>query len=149
MAMVKFFGGDFGNHTMFVRCDLRNASNPVEVDCGTGDGFESTQYQCADAGHTLNGLVSIGRQLACVAMELSAVDCDWEEVAETNYELTSTCDDAGNMLAARLDDREAVRVIATFATIEDAQEAKDKLIKSYVSEGVQIGFGCLSIRQSS
>ncbi len=65
---IKLTGGVLGNETLRVRCDLKNASNPVEVDYCTGNGWESTQYQAADAKHSKAGLVEIGRALARLAM---------------------------------------------------------------------------------
>lgn len=85
MRTIKLYGGDFGSEMMLVRCDLSQASAPIEVDyCSpcdeTNRGYETTQYQCADAAHSINGLVRIGKQLAAVALEMPEVDCEWEEV---------------------------------------------------------------------
>ena len=56
--------------SLLVRCDLSQAAAPVQVDYLVEDcGWDSTQYQCADARHTINGLAEIGRKLLCRALE--------------------------------------------------------------------------------
>lgn len=82
MTTIRFFGCDLGGEEMHVRCNLAEASAPVEVDYGTGDGWEGTQYQCADARHTTAGLVEIGKILAAQAVEIPADEfsCESEEV---------------------------------------------------------------------
>lgn len=81
MTTIRFFNGECGSDEFFVRCDLSRASAPVQQ---SGDGREwgSSQYQCADARHTVNGLVAIGTSLAATAFETRESDfsCDWEEV---------------------------------------------------------------------
>ena len=82
MTTIRFFDGDLGSEEMLVRCNLAEASAPVEVDYCTGEGWESTQYQCADARHRTTGLVEIGEILAAQAVEMSNDDfsCENEEV---------------------------------------------------------------------
>jgi hypothetical protein len=82
MTTIKLHDGDLGSETILVRCDLREGHNPIEVDYRTGNGWEPTGQQCAAARHTINGLVKIGKQLAATALEMSEVDCEWEEIAE-------------------------------------------------------------------
>jgi uncharacterized protein YraI len=69
---------------MLVRCNLTEASAPVQVDYHTGSGWESTQYQCADCQHTTSGLIAIGKSLAADAVEASETefDCDVAEVED-------------------------------------------------------------------
>lgn len=85
MTTIKLSGGDLCNETMLVRCNLAQASAPVQADymTGDGDGWCATQYQCADCRHTVSGLAEIGRLLAASACEMPAdvFACDWEEVA--------------------------------------------------------------------
>ena len=70
MTTIRFFDGDLGGEQMLVRCNLAEASAPVEVDYCTGDGWQPTQYQCADARHTNAGLIEIGEILAAQAVEI-------------------------------------------------------------------------------
>lgn len=86
MTVVRLSGGDLGSEQMLVRCNLSEASWPVEVNYCTGDedgdGWESTQYQCADARHRLSGLIEIGEVLAAAAVEVapSEFSCESSEV---------------------------------------------------------------------
>lgn len=84
MKTIKLFGGDLGNETMLVRCDLTQASAPVQVDYQNGDdtGWQATQYQCADTRHRVSGLVELAKSIAAAAVEMaeSEFKCDWEEV---------------------------------------------------------------------
>lgn len=79
---IKLYGGDLGGERILVRCDLTRAEAPVEVDYCMGEGYEPCQYQCADARHTVNGLVVIGKELAARAVEMpeSKFSCEWEIV---------------------------------------------------------------------
>lgn len=84
MTTIKLSGGDLGSDQMYVRCNLAQASDPVQVDyCAEGKNkWVGTQYQCADTRHTPNGLIAIGKTLAAHAVEMpsSNFDCDAEEV---------------------------------------------------------------------
>ena len=80
MTTVQLSGGALGGAILKVRCDLSQASAPVQVDYGTGDGWEGTQYQCADARHRTSKLAAIGQKLADEATQTSGDECDWEEV---------------------------------------------------------------------
>ncbi len=70
MATVRVSGGDMGSEEILVRCDLRNASATVEVDYRNGEGWQPTQYQCADCRHTVDGLEAIARSIAASAVEI-------------------------------------------------------------------------------
>lgn len=76
---IKLTNGCLGSETMKVRCQLANAASPVEVDYCTGEGWQPTQYQCADARHTAKGLAAIGQSLAEIACEEKG-QCDWTEI---------------------------------------------------------------------
>ncbi len=65
------------------------------------------------------------------------------------YELTSTCDDAGNMLAARLDEPNFVRIVSEHSTRGAAEEELEDLRRWYAVRGVPIGSGCLAVREKS
>jgi len=82
MTTIKLSGGDLGSETMAVRCNLTEASAPVQVDYHTGDGWEPTQYQCADCRHDRGELARIGKLIAAQAVEIpeSEFACDVEEV---------------------------------------------------------------------
>jgi len=60
MTTIKLYGGDLGNETMLVRCNLTEASAPVQVDYCEGDGWVGCQYQCAETRHRTSGLVDVG-----------------------------------------------------------------------------------------
>lgn len=79
---IKLSGGDLGLESMLVRCNLSEASAPVQVDYCEGSGWESTQYQCADCRHRTSGLIARGKELAASAVELPDGDfaCDSEEL---------------------------------------------------------------------
>lgn len=81
MTTIKLFSGDLGSEVMHVRCDLTQAAAPVQADYDNGEGFVSTQYQCADARHNIGGLVVLAKRLAAYACEMheDKFDCDWEE----------------------------------------------------------------------
>ena len=82
MKTLLLSGGDLGRETMMVRCNLTEASSPVEVDYMADDtGWQPTQYQCADARHTASGLVAIAKKLAAGACEMpeDEFDCECDE----------------------------------------------------------------------
>lgn len=74
MTTITLTGGCLGDETLRVRCDLRQAASPVEA-CYHGDKWAVTQYQCADAQHTIRGLTKIARELAAEAMHDDARAC--------------------------------------------------------------------------
>ena len=82
MRTIKLSGGDMGNETMMVRCNLSEASAPVEVDYCEGFGWQPTQWQCSHCAHRVRGLIEIGKQLAAQAMEMpeDGFACNAEEV---------------------------------------------------------------------
>lgn len=80
MTTLKLTGGVLGLEVLKIRCNLAEAASPVEVDYGTGDGWEGTQYQCADTLHLDSGLARLGQLLAERATETHGDECDWEEV---------------------------------------------------------------------
>jgi len=68
--------------SLLVRCDLSRSESPVEVNYLVDDSvFGGTQYQCADARHTRDGLAAIGSQLLREALEAQDGEC------ETTYEI--------------------------------------------------------------
>jgi len=85
MTTIKLSGGDLGSETVRVRCDLSRAESPVEADYG--DGWQPTQYQCADCRHSNDGLGRIGERLAARAceMDVDGFSCEWR-VATTRDE---------------------------------------------------------------
>lgn len=84
MRTIKLFDGDLGHEVMYVRCELVNASAPVEVDYANDEEsrWQGTPYQSADACHTVKGLVTIGKELAAEAVGMSAREftCEWSEM---------------------------------------------------------------------
>ena len=70
------------SESILVRCDLSQAAAPVEVNYLVEDcGWDGTQYQCADARHTINGLAAIGRQLLSNSLH------DINDGIKTEYEV--------------------------------------------------------------
>ena len=68
------------SESLLVRCDLSRSESPIQVDYLVGNGGEGSQWQCADARHTRDGLASIGSQLLGEALG----ECDGEFA--TDYE---------------------------------------------------------------
>jgi hypothetical protein len=87
MRTIKLTGGDLGDEVIRVRCDLTQASAPVEVDycVDPGEHWEGTQFQCADCRHRASELADIGLTLAAQALEMprDEFDCEWEEVDDS------------------------------------------------------------------
>lgn len=123
MTTIKLSGGSFGTGHMLVRCDLSQASAPVQVNyCTDRDSeFEGTQYQCADARHTNAGLIEIGKKLAARALEVPAdeFECDAEEVDTTpRFNVSDT-----NSTDSNLTYEDAVKRITEW--YEDADQWSD------------------------
>lgn len=80
MTTLKLSGGDLGGETLHVRCDLSQASAPVEI--AVCQEWTPTQYQCADTRHTVDGLASIAKEIAAREVEIPSGEfsCDWEQV---------------------------------------------------------------------
>lgn len=82
MKTIKLTGGILGSSEMKIRCNLSNASSPVEVDYCEGYGWQSTQFQCADVRHYTTELAKLGQKLAFEAMIEPYSEknlCEWEE----------------------------------------------------------------------
>lgn len=75
---IRLSGGDLGNESITVRCDLSRADAFVEIDYCTGEGFVATQYNAAFCHHEPSGLVAAGKILAAQACEVPLSDfrCD-------------------------------------------------------------------------
>lgn len=85
MTTIKLSGGNLGRETMMIRCDLSQASAPIQVNYmndGKDSPWQGTQYQCADARHATSGLINLGKRLAAEAVQEpeDEFDCDAEEV---------------------------------------------------------------------
>jgi hypothetical protein len=80
MTTIKITCSDV-SESLLVRCDLSQAAAPIQVDYLVEDcGWDSTQYQCADARHSRDGLAEIGSQLLHDAIE-------WDGDFSTTYEI--------------------------------------------------------------
>lgn len=78
MTTIRLSGGCLGCEVLRVRCNLTEAASPIEVDYGTGKGWQPTHYQCADARHRDSGLAAIGLSLARAAVEEpDGEECEW------------------------------------------------------------------------
>ena len=64
--------------SMLIRCNLSDASSPVQVDYCEGGGWTGCQYQAADARHSTAGLIAIGEQLFADAIQEQVEDCEIE-----------------------------------------------------------------------
>ena len=73
---IKLHDGDLGDDTMLVRCNLAEASSPVEADYCEGSGWFPTQYQTADTRHRTSGLIEIAKSLAAAAVEVPVEEFD-------------------------------------------------------------------------
>ena len=82
MKTIKLYGGSFGLESMLVRCNLTEASAPVEANYG--DGWQPTQYQCADCRHRTGGLLGVAFGMAADALLIpeDEFECEWEIVEE-------------------------------------------------------------------
>lgn len=82
MTTIEITGGDLGSEKIRVRCDLTQASAPVQVDYDNGEGWLPTQYQCADCSHRASGLAEIGMELAAQAVEIPVDEfsAEWREI---------------------------------------------------------------------
>ena len=77
---IRLYGGDLGKEEIKVRCDLTQATAPVQVDYCEGEGWVDCQYRSADAGHRISGLTAIGQKLAARSVEVpsDAFFCECE-----------------------------------------------------------------------
>lgn len=78
MTEIMLFDGDFGIDVMYLRCDLTRAESNIQWRATRRDDWVSSQYQCADAYHSNEGMYEIGKQIAAVALELPSVECNWK-----------------------------------------------------------------------
>jgi hypothetical protein len=79
---IRLSGGDLGSEQMMVRCNLSDASAPVEVDYCEGEGWQGTEWQCANTSHRTSGLIDIAKQLAAAAVLIpeEEFECDAEVI---------------------------------------------------------------------
>lgn len=95
MTIVKLSGGDLGGETMRVRCDLTRAESPVQVDYDCDGNWTPTQWQCADARHSVAGLTAIAERLAAEAVQVPEDDFSCEsESFGLAHEADTTHEDA-------------------------------------------------------
>lgn len=67
------------SESLKVRCNLSEATSPIEVDYLEGHGWQGTQWQAANTRHTTQGLADIGHRLLAEALQ------EPEEAIETEY----------------------------------------------------------------
>lgn len=91
MRTIKLTGGDLGSEESLYRCDLAQAAAPVEYLDKEGE-WHSTQYQCADCRHYVEGLIAIAKQLEAGFNERSEddFDCDGELIDDDEAEQIAT-----------------------------------------------------------
>jgi hypothetical protein len=123
MTTIKLSGGDLGTETMMVRADLRQASAMIEVDYGTGDGWERSQFQTADARHTVSGLIDVAKTLAARAVEMTTeeFECQSEQITATSYQVRTpnTVENTGLDSAIFASRDEAEQALAVLASARD------------------------------
>lgn len=77
--------------TSYYRCNLAEASSPVQHWCDEDKTWEHTQYQCADCEHTDDGLADIAIRLEAewneVPEEEFRNECEWGTVENFGYEV--------------------------------------------------------------
>ncbi len=101
------------------------------------------------SGNSLEEAVaSMQDTLRCCGPEFANVVVGPDDYQINLWQLVSTCDDSGAMLAKRIEDPSFVRVIESYATEGEANSAIDDWLNWYTSRGVAIGRGCLSVRKS-
>jgi len=61
-----------------MKTNLSEASAPIMVDFCAGNGWEYTQYQTADASHSVSQAVGLVSELAWTSQDLA--DLDWDDV---------------------------------------------------------------------
>ena len=66
------------NDSLLVRCNLSQASSPIEVRYEKSGEWESTQYQCGETRHTSQGLAEIGASLMADAIGEVKEDMEWD-----------------------------------------------------------------------
>lgn len=79
MTTLKITSASIGE-SIKVRCNLCDASSPVEVNYLEGHGWQGTQWQAANTRHTLRGLADLGHRLMAEALQ------EPEEAIETEAE---------------------------------------------------------------
>lgn len=140
MTTYKLFGGDLGSEKMFVRCDLSQAADAVQVNYDEGSGWESTQYQCADCRHTDAGLIRIGKILAADAIQVDceAFACEVEEWtglaadADTSRETAQDWYEAYGQHISTVDAGDVCIQAVDYDWLDDDDDSdvRDKLIES-------------------
>jgi hypothetical protein len=86
MTTIRLTGGVLGEDSMLIRCDLTEASSPVEVSHDSGATWHVTQYQCADARHSNDELTDLGIAVAQSIPGVGSADTiyEWEVLEEEN-----------------------------------------------------------------
>jgi hypothetical protein len=81
-TVLKFFAGDLGDIKAFFRCNLSEASAPLQRWDEILEQWVGTQFQCADAKHTTKGMVGLCGVIIAGDLELSGdeIEYEWEEV---------------------------------------------------------------------
>ena len=101
------------------------------------------------SGNTLEEAVaSMQDSLRSCGPEFANVVVGPDDYQINPWQLVSTCDDSGAILAKRIEDPSFVRVIESHDTKAKAKAALTFWLNEYTSRGVAIGHGCLSVRKS-
>lgn len=95
-TVIKFFEGDLGDIESYFRCDLSQASSPLQQwDCES-ECWSSTQYQCADARHSTSGMISLCHSLMAGWCEVPEDEftCEHTEIETFGYTVAdANCED--------------------------------------------------------
>ncbi len=101
------------------------------------------------SGNTLEEAVaSMQDTLRSCGPEFANVVVGPDDYQINPWQLVSTCDDSGAMLAKRIEDPSFVRVIESYATEGEANAAMDFWLNWYAERSIPVGRGCLSVRKS-
>ena len=97
MTTIRLTGGVLGDDKMLIRCNLSEASSPVEVSRDDGETWHGTQYQCADARHRDDELADLGIDIAESVPGVGTAETiyEWEVLGGEDKTVTITTDDDG------------------------------------------------------
>jgi hypothetical protein len=119
MKTIKFFGGSLGDTIAYYRCNLTDASSPIEYwDYGL-ERWIGTQYHSTNARHRTDGMIELCNQLIAweLGIDLDDLECEHEVVESLGFEIhegkySDSCEsfaDAVEMIDGLFESNEAIR----------------------------------------
>jgi hypothetical protein len=95
-TIIKFTEGSLGNDISFFRCNLSQASAPLQHWDSDSKAWVSTQYQCADCRHQISGMVELCHDVMAdwLSEPRDEFQCDYEVKDCFGYEVydANSCD---------------------------------------------------------